>query len=205
MIKLRHKQIFNSVTCHLSPVTYCWWLLACSCLFISPAFSKTLTAKPVNPGVSNSCSEQSLQILTPQLLRDLPSYANRTTQRARRLGRSVDIYPYILAAGKPEFQSLPLNPGIDSVKYQSEGVEQIFFTTLERQYISQKAIELQQFHRLFLTKTKHGWNLVMMLTQTGTYPAKSTIAPAKDSSNGAIAQGVKLWLRDCQAGTVRMQ
>ncbi|MBD2626780.1 hypothetical protein [Trichormus variabilis] len=189
------------------------WLVTSSCwLLISnslnyPAFSKTLTPQDTRQGENEktgfSCSEQSLETITTQLLRDLPSYANRTTQRARRLGRSVDIFPYILAAGKPEFQSLPLNPGIDAVKYESEGVEQVFFTTLERKYINKKAIELQQFHRLFLTKTKNGWNVVMMSTQTAAYPAKSTIAPARDSSNGAIAQGVKLWLRDCQAGTVR--
>ncbi|MGM3309256.1 hypothetical protein ACSQ6I_25315 [Anabaena sp. WFMT] len=198
MIKFRHKQIFNSVT-------YCLWLVACSyLLFISPALSKTLTPKTVNPEIGNSCSEQSLETLTTQLLLDLPSYANRATQRARRLSRSVDIFPYVLVAGKPEFQALPLNPGIDTAnKYESEGVEQVFFTTFERQYLNQKAVELQQFHWLFLTKTKNGWNVVMMFTRTGEYPVKPPIAAARESSSGAIAQGVKLWLRDCQAGSVR--
>ncbi|MBD2294449.1 hypothetical protein H6G06_13420 [Anabaena sphaerica FACHB-251] len=185
-------------------------VILCPCCFLisfvslSPAFSKNLIPKPVNSDLSNSCSEQSLESLTTELMLDLPSYANRVTQRSRLLRRSVDIYPYILAAGKPEFQSLPLNPGIDSFqKYESEGVEQVFFTTRERQYINKKAMELQQFHWLFLTKTQLGWQVVMMFTQTGEYPVKPLLAPPRDSSNGAIAQGVKLWLRDCEAGSVR--
>ncbi|MBK1989496.1 hypothetical protein A0J48_018480 [Sphaerospermopsis aphanizomenoides BCCUSP55] len=174
----------------------CWLFVFCG--FDYPAFSKNLTPKPVNSEVSNSCSEQSLETLTTQLMRDLPSYANRAAQRARRLSRSVDIYTYILAAGKPEFQPLPLNPGIDTPnKYESEGVEQVFFTTYERKYIDKKAVELQEFHWLLLTKAKIGWQVVMMFTQTGEYPVKQPIAPPRDSSNGAIAQGVKLWLRDC--------
>ena len=64
-------------------------------------------------------------------------------------------------------------------------------------------MELQEFHRLFLTKTNIGWTVVMMFTQDGSYPVKPPIAPPRNSSNGAIAQGVKLWLRDCQAGSVR--
>jgi hypothetical protein len=176
------------------------------CGFDYPAFSKNLTPKPVKSEVSNSCSGQSIETLTTQLMRDLPSYANRAVQRARRLSRSVDVYPYILVAGKPEFQPLPLNPGIDTANnYASEGVEQVFFTTLERKYINKKAVELQQFHWLFLTKTNLGWQVVMMFTQTGEYPVKSPIAPPRDSSNGAIAQGVKLWLRDCHAGSVRLR
>lgn len=182
----------------------CWFLL--SFVFLSPVFSKNLSPQPVDSRVSSSCSEQSLESLTTRLMLDLPSYANRVTQRSRRLSRSVDIYPYILVAGKPEFQKLPLNSGIDTTNnYASEGVEQVFFTTLERQYINKKAVELQQFHWLFLTKTAMGWQVVMMFTQTGEYPVKPPIAPPRDSSQGVIAQGVKLWLRDCEAGSVRLR
>jgi hypothetical protein len=102
-------------------------------------------------------------------------------------------------AGQPEFKSLPLNPGIDhGDKYNGEGVRQVFFTTLGRKYIHKKAVELQEFHRLFLTKTNIGWTVVMMFSQTSSYPVKPPIVPPRDSSNSAIAQGVKLWLRDCQ-------
>lgn len=185
------------------------WLFL-SFVFVSPVFAKNLSPKPVDSKMSSSCSQQDLEGLTTQLMLDLPSYANRVIQRSRRLSRSVDIYPYILVAGKPELQNLPLNPGIDTANntanntnnYASEGVEQVFFTTLERQYINKKAVELQQFHWLFLTKTTLGWQVVMMFTQTGEYPVKPPIGLPRDSSQGAIAQGVKLWLRDCEAGSV---
>jgi hypothetical protein len=53
-----------------------------------------------------------------------------------------------------------------------------------------------------LTKTKGGWHLVMMFSQTGSQTEKQPLSPPRDSSNGAIAQGVKTWLRDCQARSV---
>ncbi|MDP5018126.1 hypothetical protein FJR11_18000 [Anabaena sp. UHCC 0187] len=191
------KKVYFSTALWLS------WLINCSYLQY-PVIAKNISPKPVNPEISNSCSEQSLETLTTQLMLDLPSYANRSIQRARILKRSVDTFSYILAAGKPEFESLPLNPGINNGNnYETEGVKQVFFTTLERTYIHKKPVELQEFHRLFLTKTNIGWTVVMMFTQDGSYPVKPPIAPPRNSSNGAIAQGVKLWLRDCQAGSVR--
>ncbi|MFN6572049.1 hypothetical protein [Dendronalium sp. ChiSLP03b] len=191
---------------------YGLWILACSFWFViistnNSAFSQNLISSPAVKEVKSSCSEQSLEVLTTQLLRDLPSYANRASQRARRRSRSSEVYSYMLLAGKPEFQPLPLNPGgytADGQKSAATGVEQVFFTTLERQYINQKAVELQEFHWLLLTKTKNGWRLVMMFTQTDSYPKQEPPSPPRDSSNGNIAQGVKAWLRDCQAGSVRM-
>ena len=46
-------------------------------------------------------------------MRDLPSYANRASQRARRLQRKTDVYSYMSVAGKPDFTPLPLNSGIN--------------------------------------------------------------------------------------------
>jgi hypothetical protein len=111
----------------------------------------------------------------------------------------------MLVAGRPEFTPLPLNLEEYSAasKSSASGVEQVFFTTLERQYIGNKAVELQEFHWLLLTKTQIGWRLVMMFSQIGSYPAQQPISPPRDSSNGTVAQGVKTWLRDCQAGSVR--
>ncbi|NES99219.1 MAG: hypothetical protein F6K62_01780 [Sphaerospermopsis sp. SIO1G2] len=181
-----------------------YWLLF-SVVFLSPAFSQNTSTQPVKSKVSNSCSSQRLETLTTQLMLDLPSYANRVTQRSRRMSRDVDIYSYIVAAGKPELNKLPLNAGINvDNQYESSGVEQVLFTTLERQYTNNKKIELQQFHWLFLTKTKMGWQVVMMFTRSGEYPVKSLLSPPRNSSNGAIAQAVKLWLRDCEAGSLRI-
>ncbi|WP_392532716.1 hypothetical protein [Nostoc sp. C117] len=160
----------------------------------------------INTEAKSLCSEQDLETLTTQLLQDLPSYANRANQRARRRSRSADLYSYMLVAGRPEFTALPLNIEEYSTatpESSASGVEQVFFTTLERQYIGKTAVELQEFHWLLLTKTNSGWRLVMMFSQTGAYPKKQPPSPPRDSSNGAIAQGVQVWLRDCQAGSVR--
>lgn len=163
-------------------------------------------------GVNKSeslCREQSLELITTNLMRDLPSYANRASQRARRLTRRGDTFAYMLTAGRPEFKPLPLNPNVtsdDTAKTLSEGVEQIFFTTLERRYIAKQAIELQEFHWLLLTKTNTGWRKVMMFTQTGSFPvSKQVPSPPRDSSDGVVGQAVDAWLRDCQAGAIREQ
>ncbi|BAZ29551.1 hypothetical protein NIES4074_19980 [Cylindrospermum sp. NIES-4074] len=192
---------------------YGLWLVASSCWILTfhnfnyPAFSQNHNKEQgKNENIKNSCSEQSIETLTTQLLRDLPNYTNRATQRARRLSRRAEVYSYMLVAGRPEFKPLPLKPGgNDADVYQSEGVEQVFFTTLQRQYINKKAVELQDFHRLFLTKTKNGWTLVMMFTQTGAYSQTQPPSPPRDSSNSAVAQGIKAWLRDCEAGSVRIR
>ncbi|MBE9051579.1 hypothetical protein IQ243_14325 [Nostocales cyanobacterium LEGE 11386] len=193
------------------------WLVACSFWFVvansinNSALAHTpslLTQRGnVNSTVRDVCSNQNLELLTTWLLQDLPSYANRASQRARRRSRTSDIYSYMLLAGKPEFQPLALNPSehnADGQNSTATGVEQVFFTTLERQYVAGQAVELQQFHWLLLTKTKSGWRLVMMFTQTSTDP-KQPVSPPRDSSNGIVAQAVKAWLRDCQAGSVRMR
>jgi hypothetical protein len=197
---------------------YGLWVVSCSFWlvitnsFSNSAFSKNLPTNPyfitqeelVKDQPESSCSEQNLDILTTQLLQDLPSYANRATQRARRRV-SNKVYSYILVAGRPVFQPLPLSPegySADGQKNAATKVEQVFFTTLERQYIGKKPVEFQQFHWLLLTKTKIGWRVVMMFTQTGGYPKQQPPSPPRDSSNGAIAQGVKTWLRDCQARTI---
>jgi hypothetical protein len=164
------------------------------------------TERDDRDGGKTTCSEQNLETLATRLLRDLPAYSNRATQRARRLKRSVDIYSYMLLAGRPEFTPLPLNPAeatLETSKPTSKGVEQVFFTTLERQYVKGKAVELQQFHWLFLTKNQSGWWMVMMFSQTGSYPKQKPPTPPRESSNSAVAQGIKTWLRDCRAGSLR--
>ncbi|WP_230966256.1 hypothetical protein [Nostoc sp. NZL] len=209
----------NNLASSLKKKNYSW-LLACgfwvlvSNSLAYPAFSTNFTPQPsalaerenVNTGARSLCSEQNLETLTIQLLQDLSSYTNRASQRARRLSRSSDVYSYMLVAGRPEFTPLPLNLeeySTDAPKSSASGVEQVFFTTLERQYIGKKVVELQQFHWLLLTKTKSGWQLVMMFSQTGSHSAQQPLSPPRDSSNGTVAQGVKTWLRDCQAGSVR--
>jgi hypothetical protein len=150
------------------------------------------------------CSKQDLETLTTNLMRDLPSYSNRITQRSRRLSRKVDVFSYMLVAGRPEFTPLKVD-NIDVPENSAEGVEQVFFTTLERQYTKDKPIELQQYHRLFLTKSASGWRMIMMLTQTGSYPAKNIPSPPRETSRGNVAQAVETWLRDCRADSIKIR
>lgn len=177
---------------------YHWWFIVVWGVLTANTMNNSVFAHiPMSLNQKETlCSQTSLEKLTTQLLRDLPGYANRASQRARRRNRSSDIYSYMLVAGKPEFAPLPLN--IDE-RQNTTVVEQVFFTTLERQYISGKAVESQQFHRLLLTKSLTGWRLVMMFTQEGNYPQQQVVSPPRDSSNGVVAQAVKTWLRDCRA------
>ncbi|MBD2449208.1 hypothetical protein H6G76_19020 [Nostoc sp. FACHB-152] len=203
------KKVSSPIPYSLLPIviTSAFWLVIVSSTNNS-ALSQTLTpSTQINRGEKFACHEQNLETLTTQLLRDLPSYTNRASQRGRRLRRSSDLYSYMFIAGRPEFQPLPLNPAGNSTYDQksAEEVEQVFFTTLARQYKDGKAIELEEFHWVFLTKTKLGWRLVLMFTQTGGYPKQQPPTPPRDSSNGTVAQGIKAWLRDCQAGSVRIR
>lgn len=185
-------------------IIYCILLTFNFLLFSPHPTAKTL---PSTPQLKN-CQNQDLEILTPQLLKDLPSYANRVSQRLRRPNRTFDIYTYVLLAGRAEFAPLTLGPGEYLPSERTSLVEttrQVFITTLERQYTDGKPVELQEYHWLFLTKTDGGWRLAMMFSRTGTYPGGRPPTRPRDSSNGVIAQAIRTWLRDCQAGSVRIR
>ncbi|NJN87987.1 MAG: hypothetical protein HC881_18960 [Leptolyngbyaceae cyanobacterium SL_7_1] len=79
---------------------------------------------------------------------------------------------------------------------------QVFFTMLERRYSGTQTIRLQHYHRVFLTETDEGWRLALMQSSIGDYPAQQPSSPPYDSSEGATAQAIRLWLRDCDAGAI---
>ncbi|MBD2302397.1 hypothetical protein [Nostoc sp. FACHB-190] len=200
------KKFFPYTPTPLHPYFLLSLIASTLCIIIAHIFDNSAFSQAAEINVNSVCKEKNLEILTTQLLRDLPSYSNRASQRARRRTRSNDLFSYMLLAGRPEFQPLPLNPASDDLNEQKSAnskVEQVFFTTLERQYIENKAIELQEFHWLFLTKNQNGWYLVTMLTQTGASRNQQPPTPPRDSSNGTVAQGIKAWLRDCRAGSLR--
>ncbi|MCP6760572.1 MAG: hypothetical protein NHB32_17925 [Fischerella sp. CENA71] len=185
-------------------VAFGFWLAISNCLTYQ-AFAQNPNSLPTSREKS-FCSQQSIELLTTKLLLDLPSYANRVIQRARRTSRKTDLFSYVLMAGRPEFTPLPLNSSGDipkELKYTAKDVDQVFFTTLERRYVGKKVVELQQFHWLFLTKADDGWWMVMMFSRTGSDPKQEIPTPPQDSSNGVVAQGIKTWLRDCRAGSGR--
>ena len=147
---------------------------------------------------SSNCPAD-LETLTSLLLKDLPSYANRVIQRTRRRNRSVDLFSYVIVAGKPEFEPLSLGPGqYTSVvpAAESQPPQQVFFTTLERQYSNGKVIERENYHWLFLTQTPSGWRLAMVFTRLGSTSKEHPPLPPRETSNGVIGQAVRLWLRD---------
>ncbi|WP_293063713.1 hypothetical protein [Moorena sp. SIO3F7] len=163
--------------------------------------------QPVNlqPSPGQTCSVE-VETLTSLLLKDLPSYANRVIQRARRSDSTVDNFSYVIVAGKPEFEPLPLKSFQSTTvpnPTDSEALQQIFLTTLERKYFKDKAVELQNYHWLFLTKSSDGWRLVMIFSRIGSVSEGKLPTPPRESTNGVIGQAVKTWLRDCRAGTIR--
>jgi hypothetical protein len=170
-------------------------------LFIPAAWAEA--AQPIRPAIQ--CPAD-LPTLTPLLLRDLPSYANRVSQRAYTDFRTADLPGYVILADRPEYAPLELNPESLNSTIASPTTEdqpaQIFFTTLERQYVSGKPISLQHYHRVFLVETQSGWQLSLMFSTIGNYPADQPPTPPQDTSQGVIAQAIRLWLRDCRAGSI---
>ncbi len=145
-----------------------------------------------------SCPTQ-IQPLANLLVRDLPSYANRAALKNRKRS-DVPEMSQIIVASQPEIEplNLPGNP-----QKPDPNLHQLFITTLERQTFKQKSSEFQQYHWLFLVQTRQGWKLSQSFTRIGSYPATSKVAPTRESSQSTVAQGIKIWLRDCQAGTIR--
>jgi len=153
-------------------------------------FIRPLTQCPVN-----------LHALMRLLLRDLPSYSNRVNQRAYTDFRTTDLPGYVIVADHVEYEPLSLNSE-EKLPPAADQPVQVFFTTLERQYVSGKPVSLQHYHRLFLVETQDGWQLSLMFSTLGNYPADQPPTPPQDTSQGVIAQAIRLWLRDCHAGSV---
>ena len=144
------------------------------------------------------CS-QTLDSLIPQLLSDLPSYSNRVGQRAQQFDLEVPLDTYILIAGNADFDPLPL-PQKQWQPTVKNTTQQVFFTTLEREYTQRRLIERQNFYWAFFVPTNRGWQLAVLYQQLGGESPNSPTSPRRDASTGGIAQGINLWLRDCQAG-----
>lgn len=143
-----------------------------------------------------------LESLTTLLLKDLPSYANRVIARSKQFDLTVDLNTYVIVAGRPEFEALPLDRGQYDPLFKDTS-EQVFFTTLERQYDQDRVIEVQNYHWLFLTQTASGWRLFTLFSSLGSPTKENPPLPPKETSDGVIGQAIRLWLRDCRAGAIR--
>ncbi|NEQ49789.1 MAG: hypothetical protein F6K11_06590 [Leptolyngbya sp. SIO3F4] len=151
-----------------------------------------------------ACPED-FETLSSLLIRDIPSYTNRILQSTVADISTAYRPAYVIAANNPE--RTPLN--IDSQVYttepsRDESLRQLFFTTLERQYSNAlEETSINHFHWLFLVPSEDGWQMVFMFSAI---EAEGEVQlPARDSSNGSVAQAIKRWLRDCRADAVLVE
>lgn len=190
------------------------------------AVSLTLTAllsfaskSDAAPPPRYACPSQ-VEPLVALMLGNLASYTNRVI--ARSTPRGNPNRSYVLTAGRPEFEPLPLSADGVASSGNSSGnsdpnLRQVFITTLERQTLGRSRskesteVYLQGFHWLFLTRTGSEWQLALLFSQIGTYPKAPVAAnkgslgesPPRESSQGILGQAIRTWLRDCNAGVVR--
>jgi hypothetical protein len=166
-------------------------------LATSPIHSRSMQASPYVSLQVQPCSAE-LPMLLDQMLRNLPSYINRVRTRAG-IRKS-----YVVLAARPEFEPLPL-AGVPSPS-TTEKTQQVFFTMLVRRYDHDRISYLQEYHWVFLTPSAQGWQLVMMYSTLGPYPARSEQPPLppRNSSNGSVAQAIQDWLSACNDSALKL-
>lgn len=172
-------------------------------LALAPSPPRLTAQSPASPP-SSKCPGD-VETLTSLMLKDLPSYANRVMQRSRRSVKTPSSSSSVLVAGRPEFEPLTLGPGPYTPPASAMDLEppqQVFFTTLERQYRGGKASYMQLYHWLFLTQTPEGWRVATMFSRIGSSSGRPP-TPPQESSKGVVGQAVNIWLRDCRAGAIR--
>jgi hypothetical protein len=158
-------------------------------------------AVPIVAWAPNTCPAK-LDSLTNLLVRDLPSYANRIVQQRRKLADSV--YSSIVTASIPDLKPIEISSREYPLRFPQAAPTQVFISTLDRQYTGIKSAQLQQFHWLFIAKTKLGWRLVNIYSRTGGSPgANDLITPPIESSNTIVGEAIRVWLNDCHLGKVR--
>lgn len=150
-----------------------------------------------SPSTSSSCPTD-LELLSDRMLEELPNYANRVIQRSKSVAKTKTSSLNVILAGRPEFEPLKLENS-EYTPLFPETSKQVFFTTLERTYVSKRAIETNNYHWLFLAPTDNGWQVVMMFSQFGSARKANPPIPPQETTDGYIGQAVRLWLRDCNA------
>jgi hypothetical protein len=146
-----------------------------------------LTMIPTS-ALATTCPTEFEPLIT-RLLKDLPSYTNRVAVRSRPLDQTRTL-PKIISAGRPEFEPLP-----DDNTTEDPTLKQVFFTTLERQIIGKTTLTNQHFHRLLLTDTRYGWRMIALYSRFS--QGTDNPEPPRETSQGDLGQGIKLWLQDC--------
>ena len=166
----------------------------------------TEIARSQNATINQENREQcphDLSELASLLVSDISNYANRIIQKSSRRLKQEDqqrfLPVYIILASQPELEPITIKQTQYREVKESQ-IEQIFFTTLERQYPGgNRIIETQHYHWLLLTPSQNHWQMVMLLTRFGIPNNSSIYTPPQDSTEGVMGRAIKLWLRDCWA------
>ncbi|MBM0743610.1 hypothetical protein JOY44_18655 [Phormidium sp. CLA17] len=184
---------------------YLWGAIALTLSSVavqSAAHSQSLATAQPRTGTSlirpaTTCPTE-LEPLTKALLRDLPSYINRLSHQ-----RSNQFPTYAIAATQPNIEPLPVVTSTTTDANQG-GLQQAFFTVLEREYDSKKPTSYQHYHWLFLARTPtSGWQVAILYSRRGLYPTDNRYAgPLRETTQELTAQAIRRWLRDCQAGAI---
>jgi hypothetical protein len=159
---------------------------------VTSVLNLLLWLSPLNAAVC----QQPLPQLAPHLLQDLPAYLNRLRTRANQLTDRL------IATGVPEYDPLPLPADFPAVR-DPENIHQVFFTSLERPDNASRAVSQQGFHWLLLTPTPQGWRFLGLYSRQGSSSDPSlSPEPLRDANRSLLGQAIRLWLRDCRAGTL---
>lgn len=165
-------------------------------LLINLLVTPTVVRAELSVNYHSSCPAD-LETLTSVMLEELPNYANRVIHRSQALGSTNSRY--VIIAGQPEFQPLELNE-LQYTPVLPGSSEQVFFTTLERQYLNGRVVEIENYHWLFLTQTANGWGMVMMFSRFGSTSQNRPPSPPRETSKSPIGQAIHTFLRDCDSG-----
>lgn len=156
------------------------------------------------PTLAQACPTD-LPVLMDHLLRDLPTYAGLVAQRSSGSAQFPRPVASVVAVGVPEFEPIDLTSPFPPPESPAGEVQQVFFTTLERQPLTQDSVLLQHYHWLLLAPGEEGWQPVLLYSSLGDYPASGPPTPPQANLNGVVGQAVRLWLRDCRAGAVELE
>jgi hypothetical protein len=201
---------YTSVNCCQNRMTIGmrWMIIGLAASFFSSiTVMNTNNTKAIAETENRFSCPTKIETLVDKMLLDLPSYSNRVIQRTRSIVKDKTLVAqrYIVLAGKAEYEPLPLN----NSEYQpqtTDSSQQVFFTTFEREYRRDRIIETQNYHWLFLAQTASGWRLVAIYSRFGLDSdaaiSSDLTMPPQDTTEGAIGQGINLWLKDCRAGVV---
>lgn len=147
---------------------------------------------------------QDFTALSALLVRDIPGYTNRILQSSVADIPTAYRPAYVITANQPERTPLDVRDLVYTTRTDSgESMQQLFFTTLERQYSALEASSLSHFHWLFLAPGDEGWEMVFMFSAIDA--ENEVMLPPRDSSQGSVGQAVRRWLRDCRVNAVLVE